>query len=198
MLSNSSQIYIIIAYFHFHFQLIVIPSRENMPENHLQWIPRLILSQGGCIVSCRVICRKFSHLRVDQVSNAMKAMSLPRGHAGYVGEHLQKGRIQVFFKCPPLLLQAEALEQYNMTIEKYTNYFFMSPKPSNGTPGNWSSYMSLMMENAPYSPLLFPLESVEIEPKAVQFLTLKQSQLQEKFLQSISKNGDVLGGFKDE
>ena len=178
------------------FQIIANVT-SNMSSEDTLLIEDAILKQEGCFVSTRVILRKHGALRGENVVAAMKNMTHPRGDPLYVGEYKQSGRIQVFYKCPPLLLSTKALERYSMTLDQYSNFFFGNPKPNNGKPSQWTAYINTVLDGIPYSPKLFPIESMNLEQDEFRKLSIKRDMLQDRFVGAKDDNG-TLGGFKAE
>ena len=159
------------------------------------WIEDAILKQDGCFVSTRVILRKHGTLRGDNVTQAMRNMTHQRGNPLYVGEFRASGRIQVFYKCPPVLLSTKALQRYNMNLDQYSNHFFGNPKPNNGTPSQWTAYINTVLEGIPYSPKLFPIESMNLAEEEFKKLSFKRDMLSDQFV-GVRSDDSVLGGFK--
>ena len=116
-------------------------------------IEQLILKENGFFVSSRVIRRKSIRFTTEHVHEAMQSMTRDRGSVLYVGSHKTfcwKSTLNVFYTCPPNLVQDEALEYYGMSRQEYENAFFESPKPKTGAPANWNSYFGVGLNYSPF------------------------------------------------
>ena len=140
------------------------PFRPAGPSDVLE-MQRTILLQPGCVVSTRVILRKCPKFRINGLLEAMQAMSEAPHYVGKLGQIQSHAR--VFYKCPPQLIQPEALEKYNISLEEYMCQFEQNPQPARGGPLDWESYVTKLIENAPYNTQLFPLEKMGLDGGAL-------------------------------
>ena len=150
------------------------PSRLSGPNDVLE-MQRNVLLQPGCVVSTRVILRKCPKFRINGLLEAMQAM---RQAEYYVGELCQiQSHVRVFYKCPPQLIQPEALEKYSVSLEEYTFQFEQNPQPARSGPSDWESYVTKLIEHAPYNAQLLPLEKMSLDGGALKRLRKFREQL---------------------
>ena len=151
--------------------------RPSGPSDVLE-MQRNVLLQPGCVVSTRVILRKCPKFRINGLLEAMQAMSEARHYVGELGQI--QSHVRVFYKCPPQLIQPEALEKYNISLQEYMHQFEQNPQPARGGPSDWESYVTKLIEHAPYNTQLFPLEKMGLDGGALKRLRKFREQLIER------------------
>lgn len=151
------------------------PKPPPGPVTELE-MQRAILQQPGAVISTRVLLRKCPKFRINGVMEAMKAMSQAECYVGEMGQI--QSHVRVFYKCPPQLIQPEALQRYGVTLEDYMFQFDQNPQPIRGGPTDWESYVTKLMEHAPYNVNMFPLEKMGLDGGALKRLRKFREQLE--------------------
>ena len=169
--------------------------QDSMDEFELQ---HFIVHSEGCFVSSRILCRRLSkQYKVVHVIRAMKAMSRHPTDPNYIGQFVRVSeRVKIFFKAPPDLVGATALQTYGLTAEQYKCLYYASPHPSDGSVTNWDSYVENIASRYPYSFENFPLESCEVSPdiadRIKSMFSAGQAQPLSSFTGAISSFLDIL------
>ena len=135
------------------------------PNKRLE-IQKAVLESDGCVVAARTICRK-KNAKIHDVIRSMQAMTVPESEQIYVGNYKEISTgikaIRVFYKCPPDKLNCSGLEKYSMTMDKYIELYFRSPRPVTNGPSNWPNYVEMLMRYCPYGRLSFPLDTMGLD-----------------------------------
>ena len=151
------------------------PRQPPGPVTELE-MQRAILQQPGAVISTRVLLRKCPKFRINGVMEAMRTMSQAEHYVGEMGQI--QSHVRVFYKCPPQLIQPEALQRYGVTLEDYMFQFDQNPQPIRGGPTDWESYVTKLMEHAPYNVNMFPLEKMGLDGGALKRLRKFREQLE--------------------
>lgn len=120
----------------------------------------------------------------------MKNMSCNPSERHYVGEYKEIGNIKLFYKCPPELLHADALLPYSISPDAYTDLFYKDFKPNSSCPTDWASYVATLLSNTPYSPMLFPVDSMGLSDEEKTMLARKQIDRQKIFQEIVNTDSD--------
>ena len=112
-----------------------------------------ILKEGGCFVTSRMLCRRYSNLfKVQNVVAAMKLITTSFDDEHHIGIFKAvKERTKVFYKCPPHLIKPSVLVKYGYSWEDYSHNFYKVPRVGKDQKNaTFENFISLILENSPY------------------------------------------------